>query len=90
MGDVESGQGRQKSVIEVKVQFKSGATRSLTLSVPLVHPAYNEPLSLDTLYQLLVATYDLGEAPTLVLPTEGGGTFFADLNAVDYVEVSPC
>ncbi len=91
MDDVESGEPKFEGLnppnVRLVIKFKSGGTSEVDLKLPIVSPVYDVPLDYQTLVDLIVSSYAMGENPALALPLENGSYLFLDLEATDFMEL---
>lgn len=95
MDDVEPIEFDEESVNEdgepgevtVTLRFKSGHVEVVKFRVPVWTPIYGEPVSGETIFNIIASAYSMGEAPFFALPTESGSYKFFDLAATDYVDI---
>lgn len=75
------------ATVYLEIYFKNGETAQLKFDVPVVTPIYTEPLTANSIYDILSTSYSFGEAPFLALPNSSGEYIYLDLNATNYTKI---
>ena len=73
--------------VSLKVRFKSGHEENFKFTVPAITPVYAEPVTGETIFNIIATAYSFGEAPYFAIPVDGGAMRFFDLTSTDFLEV---
>lgn len=85
--DIELEEDIEPHSVTVCIQFKSGRYQEWTLQLPKTSPAYDTPITKNSIVELVTNAYSFGESPFIILPLDDGTQVFIDLSATDFMEL---